>query len=136
MKILEKEGIKVKDKSKIVELIKKLYPDIRLIINTIQLNVDGRVLEEIKISTSEDTFSEILGYMINGQINEMRRVLKSNMIEYNSLYSYLYENLGEFKSPAEALILISEYMYRNGFVAIKEINFMGMVTKMMKTGVI
>lgn len=135
-KILKNENVKVKDKSQIVELIKKLYPDIRGIINTLQSNTIDGVLSEIKVSADEDIFEQILDAILNGKINEMRKILKSNMIDYVALYNYLYDNIGEFSSPGDALIEISEYLYRNGFVAIKEINFMGMITKMMKDGVI
>lgn len=135
-KILKNEKIKVKNKSQIVDLIKRLYPDIRRIINTLQSNVIDGILDDIKITTDEDIHEEILGYLLEGKINDMRKVLKSNMIDYVSLYNYLYENIGEFSSPGDAIILISEYLYRNGFVSIKEINFMGMVTKMMRDKVI
>lgn len=134
--ILKQEKIKVKDKSQIVDLIKRLYPDIRSIVNTIQFNCSNGILDEIKITTDEDIHEKILDYLTQGKVNDMRQVLKSNMIDYVALYNYLYENVGEFSSPGDAIVLISEYLYRNGFIAIKEINFMGMVTKMMRDGVI
>lgn len=136
MDILKNEKIKVQDKQQIVELIKKLYPDIRSIINTVQFNCVNGKIGKIKIFLYEDLFNNILDMILKGNINELRKTIKSNQFDYVKLYEHLYENLGEFSSPGDALILISEYLYRNSFSSIKEINFMGMITKMMKEGIV
>lgn len=135
-KILKKEKVKIQDKSQLVDLIKKVYPDIRKIINTLQYNNVNGIIKNIKTMANEDIYENILNSMLKSNINDLRQILKSNVIDYAELYSYLFENIGEFKSPGDAIILISEYLYRNSFVSIKEINFMGMIAKMNRDGVV
>lgn len=136
LNILEKEHIKIKDKRVIVELIKTLYPDIRKTINTLQLNTINGILDSISIDTINENFTNILTFMKKGDLESIRRVLRSNVINYVDLYSYLFDNVDKFKSPGDAILSIGEYLYRDSLIAIKEINFMTMVVSMMKNGVI
>jgi DNA polymerase III delta prime subunit len=134
MKILEKEKIEVKNKKEIVDMIKKLYPDIRGIINCLQLNSVNGIIDSIKIKELSNVYDNIISNIISGDLDNVRKILKSRMVDYPDLYSYLYENVDKFKAPGDMIINISEYMYRDSSVAIKEINFMGFVLKSLKQG--
>jgi hypothetical protein len=74
--------------------------------------------------------------MIEKSIEELRKTLKSNYIDYQDLYNFLYENVGKFNSPGDGIILIGEHLFRDSKVAIKEINFMHMYFQMLKNKVI
>lgn len=133
--ILKSEGITY-NKKMIVDIIKKCYPDIRKTVWTLQENTLKGKLVSTQISSSEGTWKLILNGMVKGDVDTVRKALKSNYVDYNELYKYLFDNIGEFKSPGDAIIEIGEYLYRDGTIAIKEINFMAMFVKMMKNGVI
>jgi DNA polymerase III delta prime subunit len=136
LKILKAENITVKNKAAISETIKRLYPDIRKIINTLQMNSINNVLDTVKIEEVNQVYSDILKYIKAGDLDEIRKSLRSNAINYPELYSYMYENAGEFKSPGDAILAIGEHLYRDSIIAIKEINFMAFVVEMIKRGII
>jgi DNA polymerase III delta prime subunit len=135
LSILRKEKVKfnVKDVIKIVE---KCYPDIRKTIQVLQLNTINKKLTGSQISVSENIWKKILSLMLKSDIENVRKELKSNYIDYPDLYKFLYENAGEFKEPGGAIILIGEHLNRNTFYPIKEINFMHMFVQMMLQKVI
>uniref|UniRef100_A0A6M3IU64 Putative ATPase domain containing protein n=1 Tax=viral metagenome TaxID=1070528 RepID=A0A6M3IU64_9ZZZZ len=134
--ILTKEKIQINNKKAIIDLIKSLYPDIRGIINTLQLNTVNGVLDGINYNSVNEVYDKILNDIKRGDLDLIRKTLRSNSIDYTELYSYLFDNIDKFKSPGDAILLIGEYLYRNSIIAIKEINFMTMVVSMMKNGVI
>lgn len=135
VKILNKEKIKY-DKKVVVEIIKQKFPDIRSIINTIQLNVKDKKLESATIDNFNDLYNEILKLMKEQDIEGIRKIFKNNPVNYVDIYSFLFENVGEFKSPGDAIIEIGESAYRNEIVSIKEIQFMSMIMNMYKKGII
>lgn len=140
VKILKNEGVKVKDKHALLDLIKKGYPDIRKIIGTMQSNVRDGVLDKISFSTTHDLFAEMFEMMKNTDIEGLRKTLRSNYIQYSDFYNFLYtqiiDNPDLVKKPGEFVILTGEYLFRDSSVAIKEVNFMAYFFEMMKSGVL
>ena len=136
MNILKSEKITVKNQGAIVNVIKRLYPDIRRIINTLQMSVDGKVLDVVKYDSSTDVYGAIIGYMKSGDVDGIRKALRSNIINYPELYQYLFDEVGQFKSAGDMIIMVGDYLYRDSIIAIKEINFMSMVVKGLKEGYI
>lgn len=135
-KILKAENIEVKNKSGVVEIIKAHYPDIRQIVNTLQLNCVNGIFDVVKISTTSDVFENIYKSMKETDIEQIRKTLRSEGVDYPALYNFLYEKAPETKSPGDFVIALGEYLYRDSFVAIKEINFMAFYFDMMKKGVL
>ena len=139
--ILNNENIKFNKKS-LIQLVKKCYPDIRSTIISLRQNViNGKLSDNIIISSSDTLFADILSAMLSGDPEQVRKKLKSNTIFYPQLYEYLYKQIMEsensvFKNDAEAILLIGEHHYRDSMVAIKEINFMHMIFQMLKKGCI
>lgn len=131
-KILKAENIEVKNKSGVVEIIKAHYPDIRQIVNTLQLNCVNGVFDIVKISTTSDVFESIYKMMKEADIEQIRKTLRSEGVDYPALYNYLYEKAPETNAPGDFVIAIGEYLYRDSFVAIKEINFMAFYFEMLK----
>ncbi len=134
--ILAKEKIEVKSKAAIVGTIKELYPDIRRIINTLQLNITDGVINGIDLSSVNEVYEQILKSIITKDVNGVRKLIKNNSINYVELYSFLFDHAGDFKSPGDAILEISEALYRDSIVAIKEINFIGMIVSMIKQGIV
>jgi DNA polymerase III delta prime subunit len=136
LKILKAEGIKIKNKTIIGDTIKKFYPDIRRIINTLQLNTVNKTLGDFDLESSNETYDKIFEYMKNGDLDNIRKTLRSESVNYPELYQHLFDMAGDFKSPGDAIIEIGEYLFRSSLVAIQEINFITMVVSMMKRGII
>jgi replication factor C subunit 2/4 len=134
--ILKKEKVKVKDPKVVVSLIKDLYPDIRGIINTLQLNTVEGAIDSIRYDQTTEVYNKILNHIIKREVEEIRKVLRNHTVNYVDIYKHLFDNVGEFKSPGDAILLIGEYLYRDSLIAIREINFMTMVVDMMKKGVV
>lgn len=131
-KILKNEKIKFEKKT-VLSIVKKCYPDIRSVVLTLQNNtVDGKLLADF-ITASEPVYKEIMKSMLEKDVEQVRKLLRSNYINYTDLYKYLYDNAGEFSSPGGAILLIGDHLRDDPMSAIKEINFMHMVFEMIHT---
>jgi DNA polymerase III delta prime subunit len=142
IEILKKEKIIFETKD-VINLVKQTGTDIRHTINTLQLNVfNGKLSSEIKVKSTSFAYEEVFKAMKSNDPGKVRKVLRSNPIDYTKLYEYLYElimksdNDDIFDNDAQAILIISEYFYRDNFVSIKEINFMGMYVKMLMEGIL
>jgi len=94
------------------------------------MNTSNGVLVGDVIHTSEATWKEIVDGILRKDVEMVRKLLRSNYIDYPSLYEYLYNNAGMFKEPGGAILLIGDHLANDSSVAIKEINFMHMVVQM------
>jgi len=132
LKVLKSEKIKLTKESviHIKSIVEKCYPDIRKTINVLQENCIDNILIGSRLSKSEGLWKEILEKILLKDIETIRQILKSNYIDYTELYSYLFENAGEFKEPGGAILSIGEHLHRNAISDIKEINFMHMIVDM------
>jgi len=140
--ILKCEKVRYKKKT-LIDLIKKCYPDIRHTIITLRENVKNNVLpEKITVTSVNDVYKQILDNMLKSDPESVRKIIRSNHIDYTGLYKYLYNAIMDatesdvFYNDAEAIILIGEHSHRDGMSAVKEVNFMHMFFKMLTTGVI
>jgi len=129
LKILKREKVKYKAED-VIAIVQKCYPDIRKTIQVLQLNTINKVLVGSRLSVSEDVWKKIFDFMLKQDVENVRKELKSNYIDFPDLYKFLYENAGEFKEPGGAILLIGEHLNRNTFYPIKEINFMHMFVQM------
>jgi DNA polymerase III delta prime subunit len=137
-KILQTENVKFNPKA-LIDIVNRVYPDIRNTIITLRQNVNEGVLpDKIVLSSSEKIFDRILSAMKTGDPDNVRRELRSNMIYYNGLYEYLYEQLmikdEVFTKDGEAILHVCEHFAMNETHPNKEINFMHMVFKMLTDG--
>lgn len=136
--ILKNEQVKVNDKKEVIALIKKLYPDIRKIIGTLQANVINGELKTVSVSINEDNYEEIWNKMKEGDPEAIRKILRSNFIDYDEMYNFLYNKVmidpDLVKKPGDFMIETGEYLYRNATVAIKEINFMAYFFNLLRGG--
>jgi len=127
--ILNKEDVVCQDT--ILNLvIEKIYPSFRRILNTLQQNIvienDKKVINEI-ISFSGQDYEKIIStayeYFKANDLEKMREYLIDNSFyEFNLLYRHWFKNI---KNPLYK-VLISEYLYRDGYSSDKELNFVGM----------
>lgn len=135
IEIIKDNNIKLTNKNNLTDIVKNCYPDIRKTINTIQLNVSNGILNGSKMMGNEN-YEMILDHIKKGDMNGIRTVIRNNMIDYTDLYNYLFENVGQFEKVGDAIITIGEYLYRDTQIAIKEINFLAMVSLMVKEKIV
>ena len=138
LKILKSEKIKLTKETvtHIKTIVEKCYPDIRKTVNVLQENCIDGILGGSRLSASEGIWDKVLKGIVSQDLENVRQILKSNYIDYNELYNYLFENAGIFKEPGGAILLIGEHLHRNTISDIKEINFMHMVVDMVYKKVI
>jgi len=129
--VLKQQGITVpnEEKTKLVELVRKGYPDLRRIINDIQKfsytgtlvvkdnhvkNIAENVVQKIKAKTS---------------LIELRKYVIEREQEFSGDYLHLLKEMFEVVYSmnetinSDVLILISDYMYKDSIVIDKEINW-------------
>lgn len=121
--ILEKEDIKFKIKN-VKNIINRDYPDVRTIINNIQLcSISGK-LEPKMINKSFD-IKLFTNYIQDGKLLALRN-LWTGSTDFVWIYKYLFNDFIPDKMPSElkqeAAITVAEYLYRDRTVADKEIN--------------
>ena len=139
--ILKNESVSF-GKESLVNLVKATYPDIRHTINMLKFNViDGKLSSTLNIISVNEVYHNVLVAMKTGDAANIRKVLRSNPVDYTKLYSFLYETLIDakdsiFKNDFVAITEVAEGAYRDDIVAIKEINFMNTFFKMLKKGAI
>lgn len=126
LKILREEGIEYEAKD-VADICKKCYPDIRRTVEVLHENTFEGKLTGSSLSMNEDLWRSIFDLIKKRDVEEVRKSLKSNYIDYPDLYSFLYDNAGEFKQPGAAILEIGEHLYRHSTYPIPEINFMRMV---------
>jgi DNA polymerase III delta prime subunit len=135
--ILGKEGVEFTNKD-VANLVKTTYPDIRHTINMLKFNTkDGVLSSKLNIISVNEVYQEVLDAMMTKDPSEVRKVLRSNPIDYVKLYQFLFDKMMDakesvFKNDFVAITEIAEGSYRNDIVAIKEINFIGVMMKMLK----
>jgi len=133
--ILDKEQIEyvIQD---IVPIIDASYPDIRKIINTVQLNCTRGKLKLNKSavvdSDAKSHIVEILKGNDSAQIkyrNIRQAVADSRVQDFSDFYGYLYEKVDEYaEGKTSAVILkIAESQFKDALVIDKEITFVACI---------
>jgi replication factor C small subunit len=130
-KILDKENIKY-DLKNVADIISSYYPDIRRVLNTIQLQCSNGTLKvDVQTALQNDFKVKILDILKNGSEKrnmwmEIRQIIANNKItEFSELYTYLYEKVDEYgKDNKSGIILaLSDSQQRDALVVDKEIPF-------------
>lgn len=133
VKILKAEGITVADdqKQRLVDLIKRTYPDIRKCINRLQKNVVNGTLVIQDLNNADTFTSEILD-MLKSKVSPMQirsKVIENEMNFNNdyhlflrSLFDQVYNDDMSFDKKRLAIMYLCEGMYRHNQVLDAEIN--------------
>ncbi|MCK5019481.1 MAG: AAA family ATPase, partial [Candidatus Peribacteraceae bacterium] len=121
--ILKNENVEYNNVD-VINLVKSTYPDIRHTINMLKFNVNGgKLSSNLNIVSINEVYQEVLDAMKSGDPSIVRKVLRSNPIDYIKLYTFLYDRLMDspdnniFKNDFVAITEITEGAYRNDVVA-------------------
>tara|TARA_Y100000034_G_scaffold132079_1_gene194227 strand:+ start:1967 stop:2869 length:903 start_codon:yes stop_codon:yes gene_type:complete len=132
--ILDGEGVEFCTND-LAKVVKQYYPDLRKMLNTIQGSIHKGELNIEGDSENSDRIKELIDSLLNGgKPNQLRTTLVNlGSKEFDSMFRSLYDRIDEFKNPAEAILIISQYQYEYGFVLDKEICIMAMLLQLKET---
>lgn len=124
LRILKKEKIEYKRRKDIDTIVERYYPDVRSVLNNLQACcVSGKLTTDYLDKFNPETFWELLD---SGNIPALREMYM-HVNDFTRLYQVLFnEYAAEIKDNfkrADMMIEIAEYMYKDKFVADREINF-------------
>lgn len=136
LEILESEGIPMDDDASLDSLdtiAKAHYPSLRGCIRTLQTRSQtGRLLPPEATDKAADWKPSMVDLFKKGKIREARELISANVRqdEVEEIYTWLYRNAGLFKDRDQSIIIIADGLFRNGFVADKEITLSATITKL------
>lgn len=128
--ILTAEGVEF-DLDTIIKIVDLFYPDMRLMINTAQLSVVNKKLKEIRQDFSDNlTVMELIKAR---RLQDLRGI--TYRLDYVDCMRYLFDHISELESDevkqVQKMCRIAEYLYRDGWIADREINFMACVQEIL-----
>jgi DNA polymerase III delta prime subunit len=130
--ILQKEEVKFEPQV-LKDIINKFYPDLRETLNFIQGEIHDGVLEANEALGMTKQVGKLVDAIINIEKLPTIRQHAANLSlkESDQLFTALYNRVDDFKSPAEAIIIINQSQYEYNFVLDKEICIMAMIVKLL-----
>lgn len=133
--ILKAESVTIdeENKTKLIGLIRKYFPDIRKCINELQKFSLAGKLQIPELNVQDEFASKIINFITSKKMFQVRKFVIENEASFHSDYSLLTKALfdavcqGNYSLSEQQkkiwLITIGEYMYRSAFVVDQEINF-------------
>jgi DNA polymerase III delta prime subunit len=113
--------------------VSQAYPDIRKIINNLQLNSINGKLGNPSVDVDGDDYQfKLLDMVMAGNIKELRRTVteQCTVEQISEVYTFLYQNI--HKHPKlekdqnaldQVLVLLNDGVYKHGLTAIPHLNF-------------
>jgi replication factor C small subunit len=135
--ILKKEDVGMgADDLKLV--INQFYPDLRKMLNTLQMGVTGdEVVIDKNILVSSNYKNQILMELCkptSKSFNNIRQIIAdSGANDFEDLFRFLFDNVDKYAptSMGEVIIYIEEYQYHSNFRIDKEINAMALLSRIL-----
>jgi len=136
-KICELEEVKC-DIPTIGKIVNKFYPDLRKMLNTMQLSVkDGEIRMDSFNFMASSQMDEIIKELNKKTpyINNIRKItLDLGINQFDELYRYLFDNLSKFSKDKDGKLImsISKHMFQDGLTLDKEINFLACLSEIVE----
>ena len=121
-------------------IVNQYYPDIRKMLNTIQLSItqehELNIDKEVLVASTYQ--NEILKELQKKSPNwrTMRQIIAdSGVKDFEELYRFLFENLDDYAPGKEGSVtmILNEYLYQSNFRIDKEINISAALAKIIET---
>ena len=114
--------------------VRASYPDIRDIINSIQMNSQNGTLLDAKVNGTADWKFALVELLDKGDFKGIRKMVCENASreEYEDIFRFMYDNVNKCKTfnsvekQEEAFVIIADYLYKHAFIADGEINIAAM----------
>ena len=131
--ILEEENIEY-EKESLKDVVNTYYPDLRKMLNTIQMFSKKGKLDLSKSTVVSSAYHKQIIDNLKSKRNwrELRQIIAdSGVKDFEELFKKLYDQSSEYASGKEheIVILINEYSYKANFRIDKEINVMALLSE-------
>ena len=119
-------------------IINQHYPDIRKMLNTIQLSTqDSEVVIDKSVLVSSNYMTQVLKELKNAKPNwrTIRQIIaNANVNDFEEFYRYLFDNASVYADGNEGMVAvyINEYTYQSNFRIDKEINALALISKLIE----
>lgn len=137
--ILSAEGVDF-DPEIVDKYVDQAFPDLRKIINNMQLNTsDGKLGDPVHDSEGGDYQFKLLDLISVGDLREIRKLVTEQCTSEQLLevYEFLYRNINkhpkyssDVNSYETALCILLDGVYKHGIVAIPHLNFEATMIKL------
>jgi len=119
-------------------LIVKYYPDMRKMLNVLQMSVkDGAIVLDKTVLTSNNYIKEVLKELSSKKkwLTVRQIIADSNVKDFEELYRSLFEYAPKYAPGKEGMvaIILNEHLYQANFRIDKEINVMSAIAKIIET---
>jgi replication factor C small subunit len=135
--ILDTEQTKFKIES-LVNIVNTHYPDIRKMLNTIQLSTkDNELILDESIIVSSNYIKQIITELKNPKTDyrKLRQIIAdSGVKDFEELYRALFDNTNEYAKGREGsvAVILNEHQYHSNFRIDKEINVASALAKIIE----
>lgn len=132
--ILNTENVKFEIED-LGNIVKQFYPDLRKMLNTIQLSiVDGELKVDKTVVVSSSYMNSILKELKQPKPSwvKMRQIiLDSGVKDFEEFFRFLFENISKFAPGREGTVsvILNEHLYQANFRIDKEINIASCLSK-------
>ena len=122
----------------IKNIVNQFYPDLRKMLNTIQLSViDAKLSIDKSVLVSNNYMNSLLKELTKKKPNwrELRKIIiNSGVNDFEELYRFLFDNVSEYASGKEGSvsIILNEHLYQANFRIDKEINISSALAKIVE----
>jgi replication factor C small subunit len=133
--ILDSENVEY-DKKVVAEVVQKYFPDFRRTLNELQRYSSSGAIDTGILGAGNDiNITSLVSYLKKKEFTNMKKWVAQNMDnEPIAIMRKIYDNLYAHFNPQsipEAVLIISEYQYKSGFVVDQEINMVAFLTELM-----
>ena len=119
-------------------VINQFYPDLRKMLNTLQMGVTGEeVVIDKNILVSSNYKNQVLMELCKPtakSFNNIRQIIADSSVnDFEELFRFLFDNVDKYAptSIGEVIIHIEEYQYHANFRIDKEINIMALISRIL-----
>ena len=135
--VMGKENISHNIKE-VATIVNKNYPDVRKMLNTIQLsNQDGKLKIDESVLASNNYTKEVLKELTETKnwIKIRQIIADSGVKDFEELYRLLFEHISVYAKDKEGsvTIILNEHLFQANFRIDKEINIMSAIAKIIET---
>ena len=135
--IMGKENI-LHDIKEVATIVNKNYPDVRKMLNTIQLsNQDGKLKIDESVLASNNYAKEVLRELTKTKnwIKIRQIIADSGVKDFEELYRALFEHASIYAKDKEGsiTIILNDHLHQSNFRIDKEINIMSAIAKIIET---
>jgi DNA polymerase III delta prime subunit len=119
-------------------LIVQNYPDMRKMLNVLQMSVkDDAIVFDKTVVTSNNYIKDVLKELMGSKkwLTIRQIIADSNVKDFEELYRNLFEYSSKYAPGKEGMvaIILNEHLYQANFRIDKEINIMSAIAKIINT---